>query len=348
MLNEQQVGKLINRLVDPVLEATLEETNGILGIEVIKPDRVILQLALADPEVDKVAFSENIQEMLGQFGFEDIVLDLHYLASDVIDSILEQREGILSESSKTKFIAVASGKGGVGKSTVAANLAVALASRDKKVGVLDADIYGFSLPVLFGEMTAPKKEGNFIIPVETHGVKMISMDFFVESGEPVIWRGPMLGKMVKMFLEEVKWGELDYLIIDLPPGTGDVALDIHTLLPSCYELIVTTPHYAAAQVASRAGYMARKNGHHILGVVENMTAINIDGHLVELFGVGGGKKVAADLDVDLLTQLWMEQPNKNTNGYVDGIYNPEDLLNESFLNLADKVIVKFDISAGSK
>ncbi|EUJ26583.1 Mrp/Nbp35 family ATP-binding protein [Listeria floridensis FSL S10-1187] len=258
MLNEQQVSKLIGRLVDPVLEATLDETNGILEIEVIKPDKAIIKLALADPEVDKDAFSKNIQEMLGQFGFETIELELNYLASNIIDAILEQREGILSEGSKTKFIAVASGKGGVGKSTVAANLAVALAKRGKSVGVLDADIYGFSLPVLFGEMTVPRKEGNMIIPVETHGVKMISMDFFVESGEPVIWRGPMLGKMVKMFLEEVKWGELDYLLIDLPPGTGDVALDIHTLLPSCFELIVTTPHYAAAQVASRAGYMAEK------------------------------------------------------------------------------------------
>ncbi|EEA7537191.1 P-loop NTPase [Listeria monocytogenes] len=338
MLNEQQITRLLYRLQDPVLEASLEETEGILEVQVLK-ETANIKIALADPAIETDHFVHNIEELLTQFGVNEINIELEYLPAAVIDRIFQARDNILSETSETKFLAIASGKGGVGKSTVSANLAVALAKQGKKVGLLDADIYGFSIPVLLGTTESPRKENGQIIPVETQGIQMISMDFFVEPGEPVIWRGPMLGKMIKMFLEEVRWGQLDYLLIDLPPGTGDVALDIHTLIPKCNELIVTTPHYAAASVASRAGYMAAKNNHKIIGVIENMSYLTLaDGQVLKVFGQGGGEKVAADLETQLLIQMPIEQPEPNTNGYISAVFDPSSTSGKAYKTLAEKII----------
>ncbi|EAD2800048.1 ATP-binding protein, partial [Listeria monocytogenes] len=338
MLNEQQITRLLYRLQDPVLEASLEETEGILEVQVLK-EAANIKIALADPAIETDHFVHNIEELLTQFGVNEINIELEYLPAAVIDRIFQARDNILSETSETKFLAIASGKGGVGKSTVSANLAVALAKQGKKVGLLDADIYGFSIPVLLGTTESPRKENGQIIPVETQGIQMISMDFFVEPGEPVIWRGPMLGKMIKMFLEEVRWGKLDYLLIDLPPGTGDVALDIHTLIPTCNELIVTTPHYAAASVASRAGYMAAKNNHKIIGVIENMSYLTLaDGQVLKVFGQGGGEKVAADLETQLLIQMPIEQPEPNENGYISAVFDPSSISGKAYKTLAEKII----------
>ncbi|EAC5197871.1 TPA_asm: ATP-binding protein [Listeria monocytogenes] len=338
MLNEQQITRLLYRLQDPVLEASLEETEGILEVQVLK-ETANIKIALADPAIETDHFVHNIEELLTQFGVNEINIELEYLPAAVIDRIFQARDNILSETSETKFLAIASGKGGVGKSTVSANLAVALAKQGKKVGLLDADIYGFSIPVLLGTTESPRKENGQIIPVETQGIQMISMDFFVEPGEPVIWRGPMLGKMIKMFLEEVRWGKLDYLLIDLPPGTGDVALDIHSLIPKCNELIVTTPHYAAASVASRAGYMAAKNNHKIIGVIENMSYLTLaDGQVLKVFGQGGGEKVAADLETQLLIQMPIEQPEPNANGYISAVFDPSSTSGKAYKTLAEKII----------
>ncbi|ECB9645704.1 AAA family ATPase [Listeria monocytogenes] len=338
MLNEQQITRLLYRLQDPVLEASLEETEGILEVQVLK-ETANIKIALADPAIETDHFVHNIEELLTQFGVNEINIELEYLPAAVIDRIFQARDNILSETSETKFLAIASGKGGVGKSTVSANLAVALAKQGKKVGLLDADIYGFSIPVLLGTTESPRKENGQIIPVETQGIQMISMGFFVEPGEPVIWRGPMLGKMIKMFLEEVRWGKLDYLLIDLPPGTGDVALDIHTLIPKCNELIVTTPHYAAASVASRAGYMAAKNNHKIIGVIENMSYLTLaDGQVLKVFGQGGGEKVAADLETQLLIQMPIEQPEPNANGYISAVFDPSSTSGKAYKTLAEKII----------
>ncbi|GAX89287.1 Mrp/NBP35 family ATP-binding protein [Effusibacillus lacus] len=211
---------------------------------------------------------------------------------------------LLRDDAKTVFIAVASGKGGVGKSTATANLAVAFSRLGYKVGVIDADIYGFSLPNIFqlGDRR-PALVENMLMPVQQDGVKIISMGFFVHDNTPVVWRGPMLGKMLRNFFSEVYWGDLDVMLLDLPPGTGDVALDVHTLLPKSKEVIVTTPQSNATEVAARAGTMAIRTNHEILGVIENMSYFEANGERHYIFGKGGGERLARELNTDLLGQI---------------------------------------------
>lgn len=206
---------------------------------------------------------------------------------------------------KTEAIAVASGKGGVGKSTVAVNLAYVLAQRGHKVGIVDADIYGFSVPRMMGIDQVPTVLDDMILPVPAYGVSVMSMEFFLQENRPVIWRGPMLGKMLTQFFQRVYWGDLDFLILDLPPGTGDVALDVHRMLPKSREILVTTPHPTAAHVAYRAGRMALDTDHDVIGVVENMSWFRAPdtGQVYRLFGEGGGQKLADQLEVPLLAQL---------------------------------------------
>lgn len=199
--------------------------------------------------------------------------------------------------SLTRVIAVTSGKGGVGKSSITANLAVAFAKQGLKVGVLDADIYGFSIPRMLGVKTQPTTlDGMIIPPLGAAGVKAISIGMLVPEGQPVIWRGPMLHRALQQFLADVFWGDLDILLLDMPPGTGDVAISIAQLLPKSQILIVTTPQVAAAEVAERSGSIATQTHQQVLGVVENMShLIQPDGSRLELFGTGGGAIVAKRL-----------------------------------------------------
>jgi ATP-binding protein involved in chromosome partitioning len=198
--------------------------------------------------------------------------------------------------SMTRIYAVASGKGGVGKSTVTINLAVALAAEGLAVGVLDADVYGFSVPRMLGVDIPPTRVEDMILPPVAHEVKVISIGMFVPGNQPVVWRGPMLHRAIEQFLSDVYWDELDVLLLDLPPGTGDVAISTAQLLPSAELLVVTTPQTAAAEVAERAGSIALQTKQQIVGVVENMSWLDLpDGSRMEVFGSGGGRAVAASL-----------------------------------------------------
>jgi ATP-binding protein involved in chromosome partitioning len=200
--------------------------------------------------------------------------------------------------------AVASGKGGVGKSTVTANLAVALARAGNRVGVLDADVWGHSIPLLFGVRRAPVALGGAMLPVESHGVRLMSTGFFVADTEPLVWRGPMLHKALQQFLDDVHWGELDVLLVDLPPGTGDITISLLELVPGAQVVVVTTPQPAAQQVAQRAGRMAGDLGITLTGVVENMSQFACAcGRHTPLFGAGGGAILAEGLGVPLLGQI---------------------------------------------
>ncbi|WP_345840680.1 Mrp/NBP35 family ATP-binding protein [Bacillus sp. P14.5] len=234
-------------------------------------------------------------------------------------------------------IAVTSGKGGVGKSTVSTNLAISLARRGKNVALIDLDIYGFSIPKIMNLTDRPKTFNGKIIPVESHGVKIMSMGFLIKNNEPVVWRGPMLGKMVEHFSKDVMWGELDYCILDMPPGTGDIALDMHHHIPQSKEIIVTTPHQTAALVAERAGTMALKAKHDILGVVENMSYFQpMDSQTkYHLFGTGGGEILAETLRADLLAQLPIQEPD--TDSETQAIYEEGSLLFEHYENLASLI-----------
>lgn len=206
--------------------------------------------------------------------------------------------------SKTRVLLIASGKGGVGKSSVTTNLAVALAARGKSVAVVDADVWGFSIPRMLGVDRDPTIIDEMIIPPEANGVRCISMGFFVEENQPVIWRGPMLHKALEQFLTDVYWDDPDYLLVDLPPGTGDIALSISQFLPRAELIVVTTPQPAAQRVAQRAAYMAHKVNISVVGVIENMSWFTgDDGKRYELFGAGGGAELATQLGVPLMAQV---------------------------------------------
>jgi len=212
--------------------------------------------------------------------------------------------------SLTRVYAVASGKGGVGKSSVTANLAAALAAVGLKVGVVDADIYGFSIPRMLGVEGKPTQVDDMILPPVQHDVKVISIGMFVPGNQPVVWRGPMLHRALQQFLADVFWGDLDVLLLDLPPGTGDVAISVAQLIPGAEILVVTTPQQAAAEVAERAGSIALQTHQRVAGVIENMSWLELpDGSRQEIFGSGGGQAVADSLtrsigaEVSLLGQI---------------------------------------------
>ncbi|HUH07421.1 MAG TPA: Mrp/NBP35 family ATP-binding protein [Egibacteraceae bacterium] len=207
--------------------------------------------------------------------------------------------------SATKVLAVASGKGGVGKSSITTNLAVALAREGHEVGILDADIWGYSIPRMMGVQGRPVAFNNMVMPLQGHGCKIISIGFFIDAERPVIWRGPMLHRALQQFLADVHWGDLDFLLCDLPPGTGDIAISLAQMLPNADMLVVTTPQEAAQRVALRAGQTTAQTGMKVAGVIENMaTFVAPDtGKEYRIFGEGGGALLAAELDTALLGSI---------------------------------------------
>jgi ATP-binding protein involved in chromosome partitioning len=240
-------------------------------------------------------------------------------------------------------ICVGSGKGGVGKSTVTANLAAALTAEGKHVGILDADVWGYSIPRMYGlgatrpDVSAERK----IIPLESHGVKVMSIGFFVEEDAAVVWRGPMLHKALTQFLQDVEWGQIDYLLVDLPPGTGDVSMTIAQLLPHAQFLIVTTPQATAQKVARRAAQMASKVSLEVAGIVENMSGFTTpSGERFQIFGEGGGQELADELDVPLLGKIPLTMPLREQadDGLPLVIHDPDDAAAQALRQLARGVI----------
>jgi ATP-binding protein involved in chromosome partitioning len=245
------------------------------------------------------------------------------------------------EDQRTRAILVASGKGGVGKSSITANLAVGLAQQGFKVGVVDCDVWGFSIPRMMGVSGRPTAFNGMMLPLEAHGVKVISMGFFVPDDTPVIWRGPMLHKAINQFLADVYWGDVDFVLADLPPGTGDVSISIAQFLPGADMLVVTTPQEAAQKVAARAGRMTEQVNLRIIGVVENMSyfvcpACDAEHHI---FGEGGGEMLAETLDTEVLGKVPLQETlRKGADGGVPLVLSePDSPAGKALIDIAKKL-----------
>jgi ATP-binding protein involved in chromosome partitioning len=254
-------------------------------------------------------------------------------------------EGALAQVSNV--VCIGSGKGGVGKSTITANLAAALAADGKRVGVLDADVWGYSIPRMFGVSGRPPvSPQRKIMPLDAHGVKVMSIGFFVEEDSAVVWRGPMLHKALTQFLEDVEWGELDFLLVDLPPGTGDVSMTLAQLLPQAKFLIVTTPQPVAQRVARRSAEMAHKVDLEIGGVIENMTGfVTPSGERFALFGEGGGQALADELDVPLLGSVPLTMPLRAQSDAGEPLVftDPDDPASQAVRHAARGLIAMFPV-----
>jgi ATP-binding protein involved in chromosome partitioning len=338
-IDQPQLDAALAAIVEPELGVPLGGT-GMLREVKARRRRVRIELALpvaAWPGSDELA-DEVHRVAMAVPGVEEIEFDLTVMHDDeraalrvalrrnmfgvaesdeLEDAPAEGHEGhghahapaaatpvFLQPDSATRVIGVSSGKGGVGKSTVTVNLAVALAKAGHSVGLLDADVYGFSVPKMLGTDHDPIILGDVVIPTSAHGVKCLSMGYFVPDDQPVIWRGPMLHKAIQQFLTDAYWGQPDFLLVDMPPGTGDVALTLAEVMPRAEIIVVTTPQPAAQRVAQRSAFAARRLKLSVRGVVENMSWFTgDDGTRYELFGAGGGETLAADLGIPLLGKV---------------------------------------------
>ncbi|MGE5654313.1 MAG: Mrp/NBP35 family ATP-binding protein [Bacillota bacterium] len=308
MATRDEIMAALDEVMDPELHRSLVELNMIRDVTV-EDSTVKVVVALTVPGCPmKKQIHQSVEERLLMVpGVEQVQVEMTSMSEDERKKLFGQNnEEIPLLASGAKIVAVASGKGGVGKSTVTANLAVGLGQLGYRVGVIDADIYGFSMGRMLnltGE--AMLTEDEKIIPFESHGIKAISMGAMMDEETPLVWRGPLLRSALQQFLADVLWGQLDFMIIDLPPGTGDVAIDLAQMIPESYLLIVTTPQRLATGVASRAAHLADKVGQKVIGVVENMSYFVAPdtGKRYEIFGSGGGRQLADKLGVPLLGQI---------------------------------------------
>jgi ATP-binding protein involved in chromosome partitioning len=314
--------ELVN-VMDPEIRRPITELNMVRSVDVEPGGIVVVGVDLTTAGCPlKDTITRDVTNVVGAIeGVSGVRVDMGVMSDEQRKDLRTMLRGGVAEpeipfakpGSLTRIYAVTSGKGGVGKSSVTANLAAAMAADGLKVGVVDADIYGFSIPRMLGVEHPPTKVDDMILPPVAHDVKVISIGMFTQNGRPVVWRGPMLHRALQQFLADVFWGDLDVLLLDLPPGTGDIAISVAQMLPNSEILVVTTPQVAAAEVAQRAGIIAEQTHQHVVGVVENMSWLEqADGTRVDLFGSGGGERVSAELgkalgyDVPLLAQVPIE------------------------------------------
>jgi ATP-binding protein involved in chromosome partitioning len=317
MPSREEIQQALTAVIDPELRENIVELGMVRSIDIADDGAVSIMVSLTTPGCPiRSHFQQGVTNAVRSLGVEKVSVAFDVLTDSEKGALQRKlgRGGGLPSGALARVanvVCIGSGKGGVGKSTVTANLAAALAADGKKVGVLDADVWGYSIPRMFGlgGDRPPVSPERKILPLEAHGVKVMSIGFFVAEDSAVVWRGPMLHKALTQFLEDVDWGELDFLLVDLPPGTGDVSMTLAQLLPDAKFLLVTTPQPTAQKVARRAAEMAHKVSLDIAGVVENMSGFTTPGgERFQIFGEGGGQELADELDVPLLGKVPLTMP----------------------------------------
>jgi ATP-binding protein involved in chromosome partitioning len=301
--SRDEIWQALERIIDPELRRPVTDLDMVRDVRV-DGDAVTVRIALTVAGCPlRASFEDQAAEHVGSLpGVGSVTLEFDVMTPDERTALGAKLRGGVAERTKgiaidrsTRILAIASGKGGVGKSSLTVNLAVAFAELGQRVGILDADVYGHSIPHLLGVSQRPVVVDEMIVPPVKHDLKLMSIGFFLDENGPVMWRGPMLHRALEQFLSDVHWGDLDVLLVDMPPGTGDVSISLGQLLPRAEAVLVTTPQPLAQSVAARAGLMAQKTNMRVIGVIENMTS--------EVFGSGGGAELAGALGVPLLGQV---------------------------------------------
>jgi ATP-binding protein involved in chromosome partitioning len=312
----------LEQVIDPELKRPVTELDMVRDVLVEDDGRVSVTIALTVVGCPlRSSFEEQVTQFVGAVeGVTAVRLGFDVMSPEEKAALVTRLRGgraekTISLSPATRVVVVASGKGGVGKSTLTANLAYALSELGERVGVLDGDVYGHSIPHMLGIHQKPIAVDDMIVPPVRGDLKLMSIGFFLEDNAPIMWRGPMLHKALEQFLSDVHWGELDVLVVDMPPGTGDVAISLGQLLPRAEVIVVTTPQPAAQEVAARAALMAQKTSMRLLGVVENMSG--------DVFGSGGGQELADDLGVPLLGRIPLDPLLREAGDAGEALVTPE-------------------------
>ena len=339
--------KALEQVIDPELRRPVTELDMVRDVLVEDGGRVSVTIALTVAGCPlRHSFQEQVAGFVGEVpGVTGVELGFTVMTPEEKSALVSRLRGGRAEkeislSPSTRVLAIASGKGGVGKSTLTANLAYALSAHGEQVGVLDGDIYGHSIPHMLGIHQKPIAVDEMIVPPVRGDLKLMSIGFFLDENAPIMWRGPMLHRALEQFLSDVHWGELDTLLVDMPPGTGDVAMSLGQLLPRAEALVVTTPQPAAQKVAQRAAFMSRRVNLDVVGVVENMSWFRADdGKAYPIFGEGGGRELAADLGVPLLGQVPLVPALREggDEGRPIVVTDPESEASQAFFAIAERL-----------
>src|SRR5215218_564371 len=344
--SREAILEALQAVIDPELKRSVVELDMVRRIDVAD-GRVGVTIALTVAGCPlRASFQEQVDRALAPVeGVEVVELSFDVMTTEEKTALTTKLRGGVAErtpgisvDAATRVVGIVSGKGGVGKSTLAANLAAAFSRLGHRTGVLDADVYGFSIPTMLGIHQRPVVVDKMIVPPVRGDLKVMSIGFFLDENTPIMWRGPMLHRALEQFLSDVHWGELDTLIVDMPPGTGDVAISLGQLLPRAEAVVVTTPHRAAQQVAVRAAQMARKTNMRLLGVVENMSFQVGTGD--ELFGSGGGDALAEEVDAPLLGRIPFDPKLAAYEGEPIVLAEPEAEVSQAIMALAEAIAAR--------